>query len=302
MVKLKRLTLKPILSPIKVHDWEKEAVFNCAAMYEDNMFHLFYRASNNSFLLNTEKPEEEKKFISSIGYAVSEDGINFTRFEKPIFKGETEQEAWGVEDPRITKIDDTYYMLYTGFGGKTWDNYKICMACSKDMKNWGEHRILLDESNKDAALLTEKVNGKYILFHRRIPDIWVAYSDNLKDWTNHKIVMKPIKNTWESEKVGIAGPPIKREDGWLLFYHAVDDKNVYRLGAALLDLEDISKVIVRLPEPILEPELEWEVNGLVPNVVFSCGAVEVNGKYYVYYGGADTHIGVAVIEKDKIQF
>lgn len=147
-----------------------------------------------------------------------------------------------------------------------------------------------------------KNNGKYVLFHRRMPDIWIAYSDDLVNWYNHKIIMSPKSHTWESKKIGIAGPPIKREDGWLLIYHGVDNNNVYRLGVALLDLKDPSKVIARQKEPILEPELDWEINGLVPNVVFSCGAVEVNDMYYVYYGAADTHIGVAVIEKEKVKF
>lgn len=302
MFKLRRLTQKPILSPINEHEWEKQAVFNTAAIYENNKFHLFYRASNNGFVLNTEKPEEKFKFVSSIGYAVSNDGINFERFDEPLIIGETEQEEWGVEDPRITKIDDKYYMLYTGFGGRDWTDFRICMVWSDDMKNWKGHRIVLDEPNKDAGLLPEKINGKYVLFHRRVPDIWIAYSDDLSNWTEHKIIMSPIPGTWESKKIGIAGPPIKREDGWLLIYHGVDDNNVYRLGAALLDLNDPSRVIARQKEPILEPELDWEINGLVPNVVFSCGTVDFNGMYYVYYGGADTHIGVAVVEKDKVKF
>lgn len=302
MFKLRRLTQKPILSPIKEHEWEKSAVFNTAAIYIDNKFHLFYRASNNGFALNTKKPEEKYKFVSSIGYAVSSDGINFERFDDPLIIGETDQEEWGVEDPRITKIDDKYYMLYTGFGGRDWTDFRICMVWSDDMKDWKGHRIVLDEPNKDAGLLSEKIDGKYVLFHRRVPDIWIAYSEDLINWTDHKIIMSPIPGTWESKKIGIAGPPIKREDGWLLIYHGVDDNNVYRLGAALLDLNDPSKVIARQKEPILEPELDWEINGLVPNVVFSCGAVEANGMYYVYYGGADTHIGVAVIEKDKVKF
>ena len=302
MFRLTRLSNKPILSPIKEHEWEKEAVFNAAVIYEDNKFHLFYRASNNKFVLNTEKPEEKYKFVSSIGYAVSEDGINFERFDKPVLVGEIPQEAWGVEDPRITKIDNKYYMLYTGFGGRDWLDFRICMVWSDDLKNWEGHRIVLDEPNKDAALLSEKIDGKYVLFHRRMPDIWIAYSDDLVNWYDHKIIMSPKPYTWESKKIGIAGPPIKREDGWLLIYHGVDNNNVYRLGVALLDLKDPSKVVARQKEPILEPELDWEINGLVPNVVFSCGAVEVNDMYYVYYGAADTHIGVAAIEKEKVKF
>jgi Domain of unknown function (DUF377). len=302
MFRLKRLSDNPVLLPIKEHEWEREAVFNAAVIYENNKFHLFYRASNNKFILNTEKPEENYKFVSSIGYAVSEDGINFKRFDQPVLKGETPQEAWGVEDPRITRIDNKYYILYTGFGGRSWLDFRICMAWSDDLKNWEGHRVVLDESNKDAALLPEKINGRYVLFHRRMPDIWVAYSDDLTVWYDHRIIMSPIPGTWESKKIGIAGPPVKMEDGWLLIYHGVDENNVYRLGAALLDLNDPSRVIARQREAILEPELDWEINGLVPNVVFSCGTVEVNGVYYVYYGAADTVIGVAVIEKEKVKF
>jgi len=302
MFKLKRMSDEPILSPIESNKWESKAVFNCAVHYENGIFHMYYRASDNVFQLNTDKPEEKNKFVSVIGYATSANGVDFSRQEQPLIVGKTEQEKWGVEDPRITKIDGIYYMLYTGFGGRDWDDFKICMVKSRDLLTWEGHEVVLDESNKDAALFPEKINDKYVMLHRRMPDIWISYSDDLKEWTDHKAIMSPIKNTWESKKIGIAGPPIKREDGWLLIYHAVDKNHVYRLGAVLLDLDDPSKITAKLAEPILEPELIWEKEGLVPNVVFSCGAVEVNDNYYVYYGGADTHIGVATIENEKVKF
>ena len=302
MFRLERLKDKPILTSIEKHEWEKAAVFNAATIYEDGKVHLFYRASNNKFILDTEKPESKNKFVSSIGYAVSEDGIHFQRFDKPVLVGETPQEAWGVEDPRITKLDGKYYMLYTGFGGRDWLDFRISMAWSEDLKNWEGHRVVLDEPNKDAALLPEKINGKYVLFHRRMPDIWIACSEDLVNWYDHKIIMSPRKGWWDSKKIGIAGTPLKMEDGWLLIYHGVDENNVYRLGAALLDLKDPSKVIARQEEPILEPELPWEKEGLVPNVVFSCGAVDIDGVFYVYYGAADTCIGVAAVEKQKVKF
>lgn len=302
MFKLKRLSDTPILSPVKEHSWESRAVFNAGAIKENGIIHLFYRASNNEFKLKTDKPLEENKFVSCIGHASSTDGIHFKREDVPMIAGKGPQEDWGMEDPRITKIDDKYYIVYTGFGGKDWDNYRISMVSSKDMVNWEGHSVLLDEPDKDAALLPEKINGKFVLFHRRIPSIWISYSDDLKNFTGHKIVMKPIPGTWQSKKVGIAGTPIKRKDGWLLFYHAVDDSNVYRLGAVLLDLKDPSKVIARQKEPILEPETQWEKEGLVSNVVFSCGAVENKGMYYVYYGGGDTHIGVAAVPVKDVKF
>lgn len=302
MFKLERLSEKPVLVPDPRHEWERYAVFNCAVLYEGGQFHLFYRASNNVFKLDTPQPEERYKFVSSIGYATSSDGLNFKRFDQPILTGTTAQEAWGVEDPRITKLGDTYYMLYTGFGGRSWEDIRICMVRSKDLKNWTGHEVVLDEPNKDAALLPEKVDGKYVLFHRRHPDIWIAYSEDLNTWQDHKIIMTPQAGSWDSKKIGIAGPPLKLDDGWLLIYHGVDENHVYRLGAALLDLKDPSRVLARQEEPILEPELEWEKHGLVPNAVFSCGAGEKDNVIYIYYGAADTCIGVAAMEKEKIKF
>lgn len=302
MFKLERLSDNPVLLPDSNKVWEQAAVFNTAVVQKENKIHLFYRASDRGFVLDTEKPLEKNKFVSTIGRAVSTDGINFIKFEEPAARGTNSQEAWGMEDPRISLIEGTYYMLYTGFGGRDWSNFRISMAYSKDLEDWEGHEVVLDEPNKDAALLPEKLNGSYVLFHRRMPDIWIAHSKDLKTWENHKIVMSTRKGTWEEKKIGIAGPPIKREDGWLLFYHAVDANNVYRLGAALLKLDDPSIVIARQEEPVLEPELTWEKEGLVPNVVFSCGTAELNGKYYVYYGAADTCIGVAAIDKHKVIF
>lgn len=292
-VKLERLTTVPVLSPVKHHEWEKAAVFNCAAIYEEGLFHIFYRATDRGFR------EPESKFVSSIGYAVSKDGLHFTRHEKPIYTGEGPQEARGVEDPRITKIGDTYYMLYTAFGGRDLNDIRVSMASTRDFKTWTRHGVLLNEPNKDAALFPEKINGRYVMLHRRPPAIWVAFSDDMKTWKDHQKVIDVIPGTWQSLKVGAAGPPLKTPDGWLLIYHGVDEKFVYRLGVALLDLKDPTKVLARQAQPILEPELDWEINGLVPNVVFSCGAAETEDAYFVYYGAADTHIGVAAVRKDE---
>lgn len=302
MFKLKRLSYKPVLTPVENHPWEKTGVFNTAAVYENDKFHLFYRAADKPFYLKTESPEEEHKYVSAIGYAVSSDGIHFERNEKPFLVGRGTQEAWGMEDPRITKINDTYYMVYAGFGGRSWFDVRISMLESKDLKNWGNYRILLDEPNKDAALLPEKVGGKYFLFHRRMPSIWTAVSEDFVNWEDHKIILEPRPGKWDCKKIGLAGAPVKVKGGWLMIYHGVNPNSEYRLGAALLDEKDPCKVIAIQDEPILEPELDWEVNGFVPNVVFSCAGLVVDDFLYVYYGGADTVIGVAGIEIDKIRF
>lgn len=296
-LRLERLSRSPILTPIRHHEWERAAVFNAGAICDNGLIHLFYRASNNGFNLETERPREEDKFVSSIGYAVSTDGIHFARFDRPVLTGVGDQEAWGVEDPRITKIGDTYYMLYTAFGGRDWLDYRPAMCWSKNLVAWKGHKILLDEPNKDVALFPERIDGRYVLLHRRMPHIWIAFSTDLDHWTDHRILMETVPGTWEGKKIGIAGPPHKTEAGWVLFYHAVDDANVYRLGVALLDLNDPTRVLARYPYPILEPETPWERLGLVPNVVFSCGSVELDGAFYVYYGGGDSALGVAAVDR-----
>ncbi|HIC88481.1 MAG TPA: glycosidase, partial [Anaerolineae bacterium] len=137
------------------------------------------------------------------------------------------------------------------------------------------------------------IGGRYVMLHRRLPDIWLAYSDDLLHWTDHQIIMRPRPGTWEHSKIGAAGPPIKTEQGWLLIYHAVDANNAYRLGVALLDLADPSAVLARPEGFVLEPRETWEHRGDVPHVVFSCGAIVVNEELYVYYGGADRVMAVA---------
>jgi predicted GH43/DUF377 family glycosyl hydrolase len=131
----------------------------------------------------------------------------------------------------------------------------------------------------------------------------LAKSYDLKNWGDHQVIMEAKPDSeWESEKIGIAGPPIKTGAGWLLIYHGVSASHHYSLGIALLDLNDPSKVIARQSQPILEPELEWEVHGHVPNVVFSCGQVIIDDELWVYYGGADTCIGVASVIMSDIVF
>ncbi|HOB09712.1 MAG TPA: glycosidase [Limnochordia bacterium] len=303
MFKLERISNSPVLEPRRENPWERGAVFNTAVVYKDGYIHLLYRASDRDFAaLRDELPRGDKRFCSVIGLAKSRDGISFERQPEPVFTGSGPQEAWGVEDPRVTKIGDTYYMVYTGFGGRGWSDHRISLASSKNLVDWERHGVMLDEVNKDGGLLADKINGKYVLFHRREPHIWVAFSDDLKTWCDHQIVMTTLPNGWESKKIGIAGEPILIEQGYLMIYHAVDDRHVYRLGAALLDRRDPTKVLKRLPEPILEPELPWEREGNVPNVVFSCGQVVHNGYLYVYYGAADTVIGAARVALSEISF
>ena len=295
MIELKRFSKDPILSPRKTNSWESAAVFNAAAIFDNGLVHMIYRATDIS------SSGREGAYINSLGYAVSKNGVDFNRLEKPILTNDSAQESRGPEDRRIVKIDGTFYMMYTGFGGRYDGDYRICFATSKNLIDWNRQGIVLDEPNKDASLFPEKINGQFVMFHRRPPDIWLATSTDLAAWSNHLPII-PINedSKWENIKVGIAGPPIKTSVGWFLIYHAVDKNMVYRLGALLLDLNEPRTVINRQKDPIFEPTLDWELYGHVNNVVFSCGQVVMDDEIYVYYGGADNAIGLAKMNYEDI--
>lgn len=290
---LERYEGNPILKPIKEHVWESGMVFNCAAVYEDNKVHLLYRAMSKEEL-------SEGRYISRLGYASTSDGFHIDeRLECPIFVPEKDFEYRGVEDPRITRIGSDYHMCYTAYG----EFAQIALTSIKIRDflahkwNWTD-RILAfpGVDDKDAVLFPEKIGGKYVMYHRIHPHIWVAYSHDLKRWHGSTIVMSPRKGMWDSRKVGSGPPPIKTSEGWLLIYHGVDEKGVYRVGVALMDLKNPEKVLYRSKEPILEPRESYELEGAVPNVVFPCGAIVKDKRLFLYYGGADTVIAVATAD------
>ncbi|MBU4444591.1 MAG: glycosidase [Candidatus Marinimicrobia bacterium] len=297
MMKLTRISKEPIFKPIEKHKWENAAVFNCAAVYEKGLFHMIYRATDIGGI------EKCGEYINNLGYAVSKDLINWHRLSKPILINNVPQELRGPEDPRIVKIEDTFYMTYTGFGNRFPGDYRICMATSKDMVNWERHGVLLDEENKNSAFFPQNFNGEYLLLHRRHPDIWISSTRDFKNFYNHTKIMTTLPESyWQCTRIGIAGPPVHHPDGWLLFYHAVDEDNQYRLGVALLNRENPRNVLARQSQPVIEPELDWEINGFVPNVIFSCATMETEDNYVVIYAGADTVIGAAYIEKSDVIF
>lgn len=298
MMKLERLSGEPVLRPDPACAWKQAAVFNTAAIYDRGLFHLLYRATDIGC------HERYGEYRNSIGYAVSTDGVHFMCLDKPVMPpGEHLQELRGPEDGRLVKLGDTYYMTYTGFSNRFPGDYRICLATSRNLIDWQRHGVVLGEPNKNASLFPEKIGGRYYLLHRRYPDIWLAWSTDLKVWQGHTKVLSPLPGTWQDARVGIAGPPIKTPLGWFLIYHGARlANNSYRLGAALLDLEDPSRVLARQAEPVLEPELPWEKEGWVPNVVFSNGHAIKGDDIYVYYGGADTVIGVAAMRMSDIRF
>ncbi len=291
-MKLRRYEGNPILKPKPENDWESEDVFNPAVVYDEGLFHLLYRGVG-------------RDGISRIGYAVSMDGFNFFRFDKPVFTPKLILEPRGCEDPRVVKLESRYYMTYTAYSER---GIRVGLAVSDNFISWERFEAWWPEmDNKDAVLFPEKIGGKYVLLHRPTREgermgIWIAYSNDLTEWYGEREIMAPSEEegSWESEKIGAGAPPIKTEKGWLLLYHGVDEDKVYRLGAAMLSLEEPEKILFRHPDPILEPEADYEIRGEVPNVVFTCGACEVRDKYYVYYGGADSVVCVATVDKEEM--
>ncbi len=297
----------PILRPLPEHAWESRAVFNPGAIDIDGTIHLLYRAMSQD---NT----------SVLGYAASKDGIRISeRDTEPAYvpREEFEQKRGasdgnsGCEDPRLTRIGNTIYMAYTAYDGTHAPRAALTSISVKDFtakrwKGWQKPVLVTpdDHDDKDTCLFPEKVGGQYLILHRISPQICADLLDSL-DFTKSRIsrcieLLEPRPGFWDSQKVGIGGPPIKTDAGWLLIYHGVSKTSTYRLGAALFDLENPTMLISRTVDPIFEPREEYEHDGQVKNVVFTCGAIERGGTIYLYYGAADTCIGVAKVPLSKV--
>jgi len=308
IVKLDRAKENPIITPLKNHSWEAKATFNPAALYLEGKVHLLYRAMSEE---NT----------SVFAYALSQDGIHVDyRSPEPAYipREKFEQKLQpngnsGVEDPRLVKIGERIYMFYTAFDGKNPPRVALTQIKVKDFLNrkWNWSKPISmsphDFDNKDAAVFPEKFNKNYIVIHRIGEDIDLAFLPDLDFKSNQKMELEEYRwimtrpGWWDSRKVGIAAPPIKTAEGWVLLYHGVSEEDgFYRVGAVLTDLRNPLKIIGRTDYPIFEPEASYEKEGIVANVVFPCGAVLIGKKLFVYYGGADKVVGVATLEFQKL--
>ncbi|MCG3120899.1 MAG: 1,4-beta-mannosyl-N-acetylglucosamine phosphorylase [bacterium] len=298
MFKLQRVG-NAVLEPIKENAWESQAVFNPAAIREGEHVLMIYRAV-------------EGDNYSTLGYAkLDRSGKILERWPEPILRRETPCEQRGVEDPRIAKFDNRYYLVYVAYDSVT---VRTCLASTTDFKKIARHGIIIpDVWDKDAMFFPELVKGKLILMHRIEPNIQLAFFNDMEHllqpeknyWKEHLAAldrftaMRP-QFWWEAKKIGGGAPPIPTPEGWLVIYHGVDDKLVYRAGAALLDYEHPLRVIARFPDPILEPERQFEKVGDVPNVVFPTGTALFDDELLIYYGGADKAIGMAKASLDEL--
>lgn len=245
-------------------------------------------------------------YLTSISYiriARSKDGHHFTIDDKPLVYPSSKLETFGIEDPRVTQIADTYYIYFSavspvGIGES--------MVSTKDFVNVTHHGMIFGPDNKDVLIFPEKINGKYYALHRPTtksigsPEIWIAESDNLLYWGNHKHLLGLRADRWDSGRIGGGAVPFRTEKGWLELYHGATPDHRYCMGGVLLDLNDPTKVIARSDKPILEPEADYERKGFFGEVVFSCG-VHVEGDIVkMYYGVADTSMACAELSLQTI--
>ncbi len=294
-VKLVRSPKNPIIEPKPEMAWESKATFNPGAVKSGEITHILYRAVN-------------EHDVSSLGYAATTDGETIlNRCVEPVLAPGDPWDELGCEDPRITLFEGTFYVFYTAYSRR---GPRIALASTTDFTNYRRYGLVgPDYDDKDAALFPERIGGKFVVAHRIAPNIELVFLDSIeqmerlsqrsssKDYLKNietNIIMKPLFK-WEEKKVGIGPPPIRTNAGWIVIYHGVDSYNVYRVGAALLDLENPRRVIARTPEPILEPENDYERIGVVPNVVFPEGAVVIKDELRVFYGGADKVCCVASV-------
>lgn len=326
MIKLQRFHGNPILKPDPSHWWESAVTANPGAWYdeESKKVIMLYRAS---------AADEEHKV--HLGLAESTDGYHFTRLsgDQPAVSPSEGFDAGCIEDPRITKMGDWYFIVYASRpfpAGQYWTKtphaaYKPPYATedfpaalrenksssglmlTRDFKTFIRAGRITDPliDNRDAILFPEKVGGKYVLLHRPMewtgpqygtesPAMWISFSDDPLSWPTGTLLAK-AEYPWE-KKIGGSVPPIRTPAGWLTIYHAVGPDRHYRLGAFLQDLEDPTRVTHRLKDWLIQPETAYELEGYYQGCIFPCGTAVIDGKLFVYYGGADKYVGLATCD------
>jgi len=313
---LQRHHKNPILTTAPHHEWEDEAVFNPAALYDNGRVHLLYRAVGHHGL-------------SVLGYASSADGLLFDeRSNEPVFAvppaapkptealerhyGPTMYPSgcsWGgVEDPRLVALGDRFYLTFTAFDD--WHSIRIGVSSisQQDFRNkqwhWAEPLLIspAGERHKNWVLFPEKIGGKFAILHSLAPKVHVEYVAHLEDLASGKKVIRsgdPLRaplatGRWDARTRGAGPPPLRTPAGWLVFYHGHEktEPGKYKLGALLLDLKNPEKVLARTRHPVLSPDMWYENDGK-PGVVYACGAILRDGIVSVYYGGADHNVCVA---------
>lgn len=242
--------------------------------------------------------------ISHLRLLFSEDGTNFKASDLyPSIFGEGEYESYGIEDCRVSKIENIFYLTYTMVSP---NGVGVGLRTTKDWKNIEKKGMIFSPHNKDCAIFEEKIDGKYFALHRPSSPqlggnyIWLAESPDSIHWGNHKCIAKTRTGKFDSKRLGAGAAPIKTEKGWLEIYHGATEDHRYCLGAILLDLNDPSKVIARSDQPIMEPIAIYEQTGFFGNVVFTNGHIVDGDTIKMYYGASDEHVCLANFSINQI--
>jgi predicted GH43/DUF377 family glycosyl hydrolase len=242
--------------------------------------------------------------LSHLRLLSSEDGIHFAEEKgyNPILPY-GDQESFGIEDCRVSQIENTYYLTYTKVSAT---GVGVGLITTQDWKSFDRRGMILPAHNKDCALFEEKIGGKYYILHRpSSPNIggnyiWIAQSPDMEHWGHHSCIATTRKGYWDSARVGAGASPIKTDAGWLEIYHGANEAHRYCLGALLLDLKDPSKVLARSEDPIMEPIAEYEKTGFFGNVVFTNGHLVDGDKIILYYGASDEVICAGTLSIKEI--
>jgi predicted GH43/DUF377 family glycosyl hydrolase len=248
-------------------------------------------------------------FISHLLVIGSIDGRSVDSVDGVRFGPEVEYEEYGVEDPRITRIGDTFYFTYVAVSRH---GAATALASTGDFQTFRRHGVIFYPENKDVALFPEQIDGAYVALHRpnaatrfTAPEMWLAWSSDLAHWGRHEPLRTQIA-LWARGRTGAGTPPIRTSEGWLEIYHGNDKREgdrgigTYAAGALLLDIEQPHRLLGQSIGPVLRPETDFERIGFVPNVVFPTGIVERDDTVLIYYGAADTAVGVVELSRAEM--
>lgn len=241
--------------------------------------------------------------ISHLRLARSGDGVHFEIEPTPALVPGTTYEEFGIEDPRITRIGDTYWINYTAVSSL---GIATALASTSDFRSFRRHGVIFPPDNRDVTIFPERIAGRYVALHRPMPNgigepaIWVASSDDLLAWGSHQLVATAREGEWDDLKIGGGAVPFRVRtdgvDGWLAIYHGVTRAPfAYSLGALLLDAHDPARVLARSREPLLAPEAPYERRGFLGDVVFTCGVLPDEATIRIYYGAADGVTALATV-------
>ncbi len=312
-----------ILTPRKDIAWECDAVFNPSVIFDNSIFHMLYRTYPKLEIIEPKykKPGYRyKNRRSLIGYAHSTDGIHFERRELPALMPSEPYDSYACEDPRVTKIDDTFYITYTAIDGELdlteKPNVRIALATTKDFITFKKHGTIgPSHQSKAATLFPEPILGNKLgllltlsadstnsqIILRTFDKMSELLTTNFENWNSFLAQARPVLKTesWFHRGPEVGAIPIKTDEGWLIIFSCESMSDSWTIGAALLDLKDPQKVLARSTGYLLQPVTDYERDGIVPNVTFPEGSVVVGDALYVYYGCADTVTGLCDLQPQR---